>query len=1017
MRVPAYPDRRFASPPTAFEEVDVRGLEHDLARTVEGEVRFKPGDRALYTTGGSNYRQVPIGIVIPRTTDDVVETVRLCREYRAPVLAHGGGTSLAGQCCNVAVVIDFSKYLNRIVEIDPAQRLARVQPGLILDHLRKPAEREHGLTFGPDPSTHDHCTFGGMIGNNACGVRSIMAQFYGPGPRMSDNVAELDVLLYDGRRLRVREGTSGDAEIDRRLLELRDRYGDLVRERYPNIPRRVSGYNLDDLLPERGLDVAAALTGTEGTCALVLEATVHLLNSPPVRSLLVLGYEDEYRAADHVMDVLEAKPLGCEGVDAVLLEDMKAVGIHDEYLSMLPDGHGFLLVEFGGETKDEADAKAHDLMAQLKKSAEPPTDMKLYDDEASEAHVWEVREAGLGATAFIPGKPDTYEGWEDSAVPPERLGQYLRDIRKLAGKYGYESALYGHYGNGCVHARWNFDLQSEPGIRAFRSFLDEAAELVVSHGGSISGEHGDGQSKAELLPKMFGPELVEAFREFKSIWDPDWKLNPGKVVDPYPITENLRLGTDYRPPRVKTHFAFPNDHGSFAHATTRCVGIGKCRRTDGGVMCPSFMVTREEKHTTRGRARTLWEMLNGEEIDGFRSDEVKEALDLCLSCKGCTNDCPVSVDMPTLKAEFLSHHYRGRLRPRPAYAFGLIDQAARIASKVPAIANLFAQSRVFKLAAGIHPERHVPPFAPVTLKSWFASRPSVNGGGKRVILWADTFTNYLEPEVGIAAVEALEEAGFHVVVPTGHLCCGRPLYDYGMLDLAETYLRKVLRVLRDDIRAGTPVVGIEPSCAAVFKDELVQLWPTDEDAKRLCKQTHHFSEFMAKQAEGWEPPQLHRKALLHGHCHHKATGGIAPEKELLERMGVEVEELDSGCCGMAGGWGYETGHYDVSMACGERVLLPKVREAPAETLVVADGFSCRSQIEQGRTGRGALHAAQVLALAGRYGPAGPPGGYPERAAPERPQAAPGRTAARAAVAAGAAAALAGAASYAYARLS
>ncbi|HEX6680383.1 MAG TPA: FAD-binding oxidoreductase, partial [Gaiellaceae bacterium] len=559
MRVPAYPDRRYASPPTAFEEVDVRGLEHDLTRAVEGEVRFKPGDRALYTTGGSNYRQLPIGIVIPRTTDDVVEAMRICREYRAPVLGHGGGTSLAGQCCNVAVVVDFSKYLNQIVEIDPERKLARVQPGLILDHLRSPAEEQYQLTFGPDPSTHDHCTFGGMIGNNSCGVRSIMAQFYGPGPRMSDNVHELDVLLYDGRRLRVGKGTSGDPEIDRRLTELRDRYADEIRRRYPDIPRRVSGYNLDDLLPERGFDVAAALTGTESTCALVLEASVHLVHSPPARSLLVLGYGDEYEAADHVCEVLDAKPLGCEGVDAVLLEDMKAVGIHDEYLTMLPDGHGFLLVEFGGDTKDEADEKARKLMDQLKKGAGAPKDMKLYDDEEQTAHVWQVREAGLGATAFIPGKPDTYEGWEDSAVPPERLGDYLRKLRKLAGKYEYESALYGHYGNGCVHARWNFDLKSSPGIKTFRSFLDEAADLVVEHGGSISGEHGDGQSKAELLPKMFGPELIEAFREFKSIWDPDWKLNPGKVVDPYPITSNLRLGTDYDPPAVKTHFAFPND--------------------------------------------------------------------------------------------------------------------------------------------------------------------------------------------------------------------------------------------------------------------------------------------------------------------------------------------------------------------------------------------------------------------------------------------------------------------------
>jgi FAD/FMN-containing dehydrogenase/Fe-S oxidoreductase len=993
MRVPAYPDRRFASPPIGYEEIDVRGLEHDLARVIDGEVRFAPGDRALYATGGSNYRQVPIGVVIPRTLDDVVETMRVCRDYGAPVLAHGGGTSLAGQACNVAVVVDFSKYLNRIIEIDAERRLARVQPGLILDHLRRPAEAEHGLTFGPDPSTHDHCTFGGMIGNNSCGVRSIMAQFYGPGPRMSDNVEELDVLLYDGTRLKV--GATSDHELQRvideggrrgeiyaRLRDLRDRYAELIRDRYPDIPRRVSGYNLDDLLPERGFDVAAALTGTEGTCAVVLEATVHLLDAPRHRSLLVLGYENEYEAADHVLDVLDAKPLGCEGVDGTLLEDMRAVGIHKNELSMLPDGHGFLLVEFGGETKDEADDRARALMAQLKKGTGAPKDMKLYDDDRQERHVWDVREAGLGATAFIPGKADTYEGWEDSAVPPERLGRYLRGLRKLAGEYGYESALYGHYGNGCVHARWNFDLTSERGIRDFRSFVDEAADLVVSHGGSISGEHGDGQSKAELLPKMFGPELVEAFREFKSIWDPDWKLNPGKVVDPYPITSNLRLGTRYRPPTVKTHFAFPKDHGSFAHAATRCVGIGNCRRTDGGVMCPSFMVTREEKHTTRGRARTLWEMLNGEEIGGFRSSEAREALDLCLSCKGCTNDCPVSVDMPTLKAEFLSHHYRRRLRPRAAYAFGLIDRAARLASNVPAAANFVTHTppfdRAFKLAAGIHPEREIPPFASTTLKDWFAGRPSRNGVGRRVILWADTFTNYLEPEVGVAAVEALEDAGFHVVVPSGHLCCGRPLYDYGMLDRAQAYLRKVLERLRDEIRAGTPVVGVEPSCVAVFKDELANLWPNDEDAQRLRGQAYHFGDFMAAHAGGWEPPSLHRKALLHGHCHHKATGGTGAEVQLLETMGVEVEELDAGCCGMAGGWGYEAGHYEVSIACGERVLLPKVREAPADTLVVADGFSCRSQIEQGRTGRRALHVAQVLALARRYGPGGPPGTHPER---------------------------------------
>ena len=966
-----------------------------MRRALEGEVRFSAGDRALYSATGANYRQLPLGVVIPRSTDDVVEAVRLCRDYGAPILSRGGGTGLAGQTTNVAVVIDFSKYLNRILEIDPDRKLARVEPGVILDHLRERAEREHGLTFGPDPSTHEHCTFGGMIASNSCGVRSIMAQFYGPGPRTSDNVHELDVLLYDGTRFRV--GATPDDELDRiigdggrrgeiygRLRALRDRYADLIRERYPDIPRRVSGYNVDDLLPERGFNVAHALGGSESTCVTYLEATVNLLQSPPVRSLLVLGYEDAPAAGDAVPAMLEHKPLGLEGIDHMLLENMTNLGKHVRDLSALPHGHGWLLVEFGGDTKEEADAKAHKLMGELKVGEDGLRGIKLYDQPEQEEHVWKVREAGLGATAFLPGKEDTYEGWEDAAVPPERVGDYLRDIGKLGEKYGYSSALYGHYGNGCIHARWNFDLSSRPGLAKYRAFVEEASDLVVSYGGSISGEHGDGQSRAELLPKMFGPELIEAFREFKSIWDPEWKMNPGKVVDPYPLDSNIRLGPDFAPPQVKSHFAFLRDGGSFAHATTRCVGVGKCRRTDGGVMCPSFMVTREEKHTTRGRAHLLWEMLNGEELDGWRSKEVEEALDLCLSCKGCTNDCPVNVDMPTLKAEFLHRHYRGRLRPRAAYTFGLIDQAARVASRLPGVANAVTRSAVFKAAAGIHTQRQVPEFAPLTFKRWFADRSLRNGGGRRVILWADTFTNYLEPEVGIAAVEALEDAGFHVLVPTGHLCCGRPLYDYGMLDLAEAYLRNVLGRLHDEIRAGTPVVGIEPSCVAVFRDELLNLWPNDQDARRLSKQTHHFADFLAEDAAGWQPPRLHRKALLHGHCHQRATGGIGPDKELLERMGLEVEELQSGCCGMAGGWGYEHGHYDVSVACGERVLLPAVRAAPPETLIVTDGFSCRSQVEQERTGRRALHVAQVLQLAQAFGPAGPPGTHPEQHAGGRP---------------------------------
>ncbi|HEX5450113.1 MAG TPA: FAD-binding and (Fe-S)-binding domain-containing protein [Gaiellaceae bacterium] len=932
-------------------------LENKLRDAVSGEVRFGTGDRHLYAAASGNYRQVPIGVVVPRTTDDVVATIGICHELGAPVLSRGGGTSLAGQCCNAAVILDFSKYLNEIVEIDVARKLARVQPGLILDHLRDAAEK-HGLTFGPDPSTHDRCTLGGMIGNNSCGVRSVMAQFYGPGPRTSDNVHELDVLTYGGERLRVGPHGQGiGEELAARLRDLAERNADLIRERYPQIPRRVSGYNLDDLLPERDFHIARSLVGTEGTCVTVLEATVHLIDSPRCRSLVVAGYTDAATAADHVMDVLEHKPLGLEGVDEKLIEDMTLLGQHQHDLSQLPDGRGWLVIEVGGDTKAEADERGLAIIASLERAGGGLCGTKLYDDKESEQHVWDVREAGLGATAFIPGKPDTYEGWEDSAVPPERLGEYLRELGKLGERYGYESALYGHYGQGCVHARWNFDLHSADGIAKWRHFLDDAADLVLSLGGSLSGEHGDGQSRAEMLPKMFGDELVEAFREFKSIWDPDWMMNPGKVVSPNPITSHLRLGVDYRPPAVKTHFSYPNDHGSFAHATVRCVGIGKCRHTSGGVMCPSFMATREEKHSTRGRARLLFEMMRGDALPLWQSEEVLEALDLCLSCKGCTSECPVNVDMPTLKSEFLAHHYARKLRPRHAYAFGLIDRWARIASKAPLLANVMMRLPGMNAVAGVAPQRRLPKFASTTFRDTFRAA----GEGERVLLWPDTFTNYFEPDVGLAAAVVLADAGFTVALPRVQLCCGRPLYDYGFLKLAKRYLERIVDVMRDDIRAGTPLVGVEPSCVAVFRDELPRMLPNDEDALRLSKQTFHFAEFLEQREI--EPPRLERPVLLHGHCHERATSGFEPTRRLLEKMGVELSEPDSGCCGMAGAWGYEAAHYDVSVACAERVLLPAVRNAPPQALLVADGFSCRSQIEQLSSGRRAMHLAQLMRLA------------------------------------------------------
>ena len=749
------------------------------------------------------------------------------------------------------------------------------------------AAKKHGLIFGPDPATHSHCTLGGMIGNNSCGVHSVMAQFEGPGARTSDNVHELEILTYDGLRMRVgptsedelasiiREG-GRRGEIYGNMKALRDKYAPLIREKFPNIPRRVSGYNLPDLLPENGFNVARALVGSEGTLVTILEATLHLIHNPKARTLLVLGYKDVYEAGDHAPDIFEHRPTGLEGIDHKLISYMKKTGLHPKDLQLLPEGKGFLFAEFGGDSKEESDEKARAVMAHLQGKPNAPS-MKLFDDAEEEAKLWEVRESGLGATAFVPGLPDTWPGWEDSAVPPKQLGPYLRKLRELFHKYDYEAALYGHFGQGCIHCRIPFDLKTAQGLEKYRAFASEAADLVLSFGGTLSGEHGDGQSRAELLPKMYGAEIMEAFREFKSIWDPAWKMNPGKVIEAYPILSNLRLGTDFNPREPKTHFQYPDDQGSFARATLRCVGVGKCRRMEGGTMCPSFMVTREEKDATRGRAHLLFEMLRGEVIgkDGWRDDAVADALDLCLACKGCRADCPVNVDMATYKAEFLSHYYAGRLRPMPAYSMGLIYWWARIASHIPNIVNFFTQtppfSTVAKALGGIAQERHMPKFATETFKAWFFKRPRRNADKPKVILWADTFNNYLLPAAAKDACEVLEDAGFQVIVPRKSLCCGRPLYDFGFLDLAEGLLKQILAALRDEIRAGTPVVGLEPSCVAVFRDELCNLFPHDLDAKRLKEQSYTLSEFLEKHAPDYHPPKLERKALVHGHCHHKSV--------------------------------------------------------------------------------------------------------------------------------------------------
>jgi FAD/FMN-containing dehydrogenase/Fe-S oxidoreductase len=950
--------------------LDVAALEAELRRQLDGEVRFDGGSRALYATDGSNYRQVPIGVVIPRNKTDVMATIDVCRRFGAPVLSRGGGTSLAGQCCNVAVVMDMSKYLHGILALDVEQRRARVLPGTVLDVLRN-AATPHDLTFGPDPSTHNHCTLGGMIGNNSCGVHSVLAG------RTVENVEELEILTYDGLVMRVGATPPDElqaiiraggrrGEIYRRLLHLINRTADQVRRMYPKIPRRVSGYNLDELLPENGFNVARALVGTEGTCVTILEATLRLVPWPRARTLLVVGYPDIYAAADHVPVVMNEKPIGLEAIDQRLIDDMHKKGLHERYLKYLPEGKGFLLVELGGDTKEAADARAREVLATLQASTPRPA-AKIYDDPDQEEKLWKVRESGLGATARIPGSPDTWEGWEDSAVPPERMGDYLRELRPLMEAHGYDGAFYGHFGQGCLHTRVNFDLTTASGIANYRSFIEEAASLVIRLGGSLSGEHGDGQSRAELLPRMFGPELVEAFREFKSIWDPTGRMNPGKVVDPYHIDDNLRLGAAFRPPAEPTHFAYPEDDGDFTRATLRCVGVGECRREHGGTMCPSYRATREEKHSTRGRAHLLFEMMRGEELDGWRDDTIRESLDLCLACKGCKHDCPVNVDVATYKAEFLSHHYEGRVRPRAAYAMGLIHRWARIAALVPGLANLISQSRLtsslFKRLGGIAPERQVPQFAERTFKQLWKRRPARNPGAPPVLLWPDTFNDHFFPDTALAAAEVLEALGFRVIVPEGDVCCGRPLYDFGMLKTARRLLEKDLRSLRDTIEQSIPIVGLEPSCVSVFRDEMTNLLPHDRDAQRLKKQTYLFSEFLTQHAHLEGLPRLGRKATVHGHCHEKALFGMESEMEMLRRLGVDAHLLDTGCCGMAGSFGFEAGEkYRVSMAIGELDVLPKVRQADGDALIVADGFSCREQIH-GATARRALHVAEVARMA------------------------------------------------------
>ncbi|MFE2813254.1 FAD-binding and (Fe-S)-binding domain-containing protein [Streptomyces nigra] len=948
-------------------------LERELRAAVRGEVGFDVMSRALTTMDASNYRRVPLGVVAPMDADDIAAALAVCREHRVPVVARGGGTSIAGQATGTGVVLDFTRHMDRLVSLDPQTRTAVVQPGLVLDRLQE-AAAPHGLRFGPDPSTHSRCTLGGMIGNNSCGAHSVA---WGT---TADSVRELDVLTARGERLRLGRDWAGAPDGLRALVE-----GDLARLRtgFPELPRRISGYALDALLPEHGADVARSFCGSEGTLGIVTEAVVRLVPAPRARALAVLAYADESAAAEAAAGLLPLGPLTVEGMAADLVPASAA----------LPRGGAWLFVETGGESEGEARAHAETIVR-----AADVVDAAVVTDPAGQRALWRLREDASGTATRMPDGTEAWPGWEDCAVPPARLGAYLREFRALLAAHGLRGAPYGHFGDGCIHIRIDFDLLTDRGVGRFRRFSEELADLVVAHGGSLSGEHGDGQARAELLPRMYGEETVRLFERAKGVWDPDDLLNPGMLVRPAPLDANLRFAVLPREP-VDVAFGYPADGGDFAAAVRRCVGVAKCRTTSvggPGVMCPSFRATGAEEHSTRGRARLLHEMLAGELVtDGWRSTEVRDALDLCLACKGCRSDCPVGVDMATYKAEFLHHHYAGRRRPAAHHSMGrlprwlrLVDRT-RTAALVNSLASVRPLAALAKRLGGIAPGRRLPRLATRTFSRWWESRekPEAPAGGELVVLWPDTFTEHLSPSVGQAAVRVLEAAGLRVALPPTvrmtpsgpgegvavamdplsvlrgrqRVCCGLTYVSTGQLDRARAVLRRTLDLMEPLLERDTPVVVLEPSCAASLRTDLPELLHDDPRAHRLAGRVLTFAEALERYAPGWAPPRIGRPAVGQTHCHQHAVLGDAPDRRLREAAGL-TGALSGGCCGLAGNFGFEKGHYDVSVACAEEQLLPAVRDAGEDAVVLADGYSCRTQLEQLAGVRG-RHLAEVLAEA------------------------------------------------------
>ncbi|NJC23737.1 FAD/FMN-containing dehydrogenase/Fe-S oxidoreductase [Arthrobacter pigmenti] len=941
-------------PTSLTAELQARGV---------ADARADATSRAVYSSDASLYRIQPAAVVFPRHIDEVLTTLEVCRERGVPVTSRGAGTSIAGNAIGPGVVIDFSRHLNRVLEFDAEARTAVVEPGAVHATLQKVA-LANGLRFGPDPSTHTRCTVGGMIGNNACGSRALA---YG---RTADNVTQLDVVTGSGTRLRL--GAAGEtpsrAETDALRSLVAANLG-TIRTELGRFGRQVSGYSLEHLLPERGFDLRRMLVGSEGTLAVILEAGVRLVQDAPYKTMVVLGFGNIGEAGDAVTSVLPFKPTACEGLDSRIVEVVRTRK-GPQAVPELPGGAAWLFVEISGDDALEVASRA----AEVSRIG-AARHARIVEDPRQAAALWRIREDGGGLAGRSPSGAPAHAGWEDAAVPPERLGDYLREFDEMLLAHNLTGFPFGHFGDGCVHVRLDFPFQNDDGAAAFRAFLTDAAKLVASYGGSLSGEHGDGRARSELLPYMYTPDALALFGKVKGILDPDNLLNPGVLVDPDPLDANVRVASA-GPLRSGLAFGYEHDDGDFSQAVHRCTGVGQCRaahRDNQTVMCPSYIATLEEKDSTRGRARALQEMINGS-VTGGRSDglppgkpnwrapEVHEALDLCLSCKGCASDCPTGIDMAAYKAEVLHQSYKRRLRPASHYSLGWLPRWARFASVAPRVLNFLMRlpgARQLGLrVAGVDSRRNIPAFAPQTFHKWFRSRTAgFSGDRPQVLLWADSFTNNFSPEVGQAAVRVLEDAGYEVLIPEKPVCCGLTWISTGQLDAARKILRSSVSVLDEYVEQGIPIVGLEPSCTGVLRSDAVELLGRST-AGPVAGATYTLAELLAK-TPGYTPPSLVGTTIVaQPHCHHHAVMGWSPDAALLEGAGATLQKL-GGCCGLAGNFGVERGHYEVSVAVAEQQLLPAVRAAEDDAVVLADGYSCRTQLEDLSERKG-IHLAQLL---------------------------------------------------------